>query len=500
MEKDFYTDGFEQLLKDTTYDFRMYPSRKVWHSIYNDLHPARKWPSFAVCLLLITCILYVGINNNNDINADAKKSILSTLTEKQITASTNNVVPQTATAKKQSFNNNVLQKAKTQPGLFAKNVAEMTTKAYNVNTSTNNSVANNTLQSLLFSPVDLIVAGNVKNTSATNINASQYNTDDGKKTFLNYPDLKNNNSFLIKSTEEFFPVSINEKSKEFSSDLNEQKTKVAATNLISLQLQDKEWIDNDIFYHKRTGKKWRTNFSTSFYITPSIGYRVVHKNNSFNPVNALVIASNTTTANNDYALNQQGAINLETGGTLLLGISKKVRLKAGLQFNYTNYITYAQKLNHPTQTTILLNDLNTDNTLLVPHSSIYANNPGNNNEKLHNKTIQFSLPLGAEYKLAGNHKFKWYVGTTIQPTYITNGNAYLISSDYKNYVNGPDMLRKWNVNAGLESFISFKTKSSVDINIGPQFRYQLLSTYSKQYTYSEKLYNIGFKLGITKKL
>src|SRR5688572_22524081 len=79
MEKDFYTDDFEQLLKDTTEDFRMYPSRKVWHSIYNDLHPAKKWPSFAVCLLLITTILYVGIDNNNAINADADNIVLSTL-------------------------------------------------------------------------------------------------------------------------------------------------------------------------------------------------------------------------------------------------------------------------------------------------------------------------------------------------------------------------------------------------------------------------------------
>ena len=504
MEKDFYTDGFEQLLKDTTYDFRMYPSRKVWHSIYNDLHPARKWPSFAVCLLLITCILYVGINNNNDINADTKKSILSTLSAEQINTSTNKVVLQTATAKKQSFNNNVLQDAKTLPVLFAKNLSEINIKADNPDNSANNSAANNTLNSLLFSRVDLTVAANVKINneinSTANIIASEYNTDDAKKTFLTHPDLKDNNSFIIKNQVEILPISISEKSKEVPSDLNVNKSKVAASTVNSLQIQDKEWIDNDVFYHKRIGKKWKSNFSTSFYITPSIGYRVMHKNNSFEPVNALLIASNSTTANNDNALNQQGAINLETGGSLLLGISKKVRLKAGLQFNYTNYITYAQKLNHPTQTTILLNDLNTDNTLLVPYSSIYANNHGNNNEKLHNKTIQFSLPIGADYKLAGNNKIKWYVGTTIQPSYTANGNAYLISSDYKNYVNAPDMLRKWNVNAAVESFISFKTKSGADINLGPQFRYQLLSAYSKQYTYTEKLYNIGFKLGITKKL
>src|SRR5690349_9201584 len=66
MEKNYNTDNFEQLLRDTTDEFRMYPSRRVWHSIYNDLHPDRKWPSLAILLLFITSIMYVGITNSTD--------------------------------------------------------------------------------------------------------------------------------------------------------------------------------------------------------------------------------------------------------------------------------------------------------------------------------------------------------------------------------------------------------------------------------------------------
>ena len=43
MEKEFYTDDrFEQLIKERADQFSMYPSKRVWHSIYNNLHPSRR--------------------------------------------------------------------------------------------------------------------------------------------------------------------------------------------------------------------------------------------------------------------------------------------------------------------------------------------------------------------------------------------------------------------------------------------------------------------------
>src|SRR6478752_8475194 len=65
MERKFYTDDFERLLKERSDEFRMYPSKRVWHSIYNDLHPGRKWPSIAMSLLIIIAVLFMGYLNND---------------------------------------------------------------------------------------------------------------------------------------------------------------------------------------------------------------------------------------------------------------------------------------------------------------------------------------------------------------------------------------------------------------------------------------------------
>ena len=53
MERKFFMNDFEESLKDHTDQFKMTPSKKVWHGIYNDLHPGRRWPSVTISLLLI---------------------------------------------------------------------------------------------------------------------------------------------------------------------------------------------------------------------------------------------------------------------------------------------------------------------------------------------------------------------------------------------------------------------------------------------------------------
>ena len=56
------------------------------------------------------------------------------------------------------------------------------------------------------------------------------------------------------------------------------------------------------------------------------------------------------------------------------------------------------------------------------------------------------------------------------------------------------------MNSTIESFVAYKSDNGLEIGLVPQFRYQLLSTYKKEYTYTEKLFNLGLKLGITRKL
>ena len=107
------------------------------------------------------------------------------------------------------------------------------------------------------------------------------------------------------------------------------------------------------------------------------------------------------------------------------------------------------------------------------------------------------MPIGADLKLAGNENVQWNVGASIQPTFVIGGKNYLISSDKRNFVKEPSLLNRWNINAGFETFITFKS-NGLTWQIGPQFRTQLFSTNSKKYVIEERLLNYGFKVGVSK--
>ncbi len=69
MEEKFYLDDFELSLQEQANQFKMAPTKKVWHGIYNDLHPGRRWPSVVMSLLLVFSVVLIGyINNNTDKN------------------------------------------------------------------------------------------------------------------------------------------------------------------------------------------------------------------------------------------------------------------------------------------------------------------------------------------------------------------------------------------------------------------------------------------------
>ena len=52
MERDFYNEDIEQLIKQKADQYKMYPSDKVWKGIHRSLHPRRKWYWFSFVLFL----------------------------------------------------------------------------------------------------------------------------------------------------------------------------------------------------------------------------------------------------------------------------------------------------------------------------------------------------------------------------------------------------------------------------------------------------------------
>src|SRR5487761_2009241 len=66
MERRFFMNDFEVSLKEQADQFKMIPSKRVWHGIYNDLQPGRRWPSVTMSLLLIFTLVVIGhLNTNN---------------------------------------------------------------------------------------------------------------------------------------------------------------------------------------------------------------------------------------------------------------------------------------------------------------------------------------------------------------------------------------------------------------------------------------------------
>jgi hypothetical protein len=107
------------------------------------------------------------------------------------------------------------------------------------------------------------------------------------------------------------------------------------------------------------------------------------------------------------------------------------------------------------------------------------------------------MPVGIEWKVAGSGRLEFHLGANIQPSYLLNRDAYLLSSDYSSYSKEPAMLRKWNFNAGAEAFIPYRV-GKIRWELGPMVRYQILSTYKNSYPLKENLMNYGLRLGFSK--
>src|SRR5660397_78566 len=131
MNRNFHTDDFERLLREKSDEFRMYPSKRIWHSIYNNIHPGRKWPSVVMSITLITALLLMGYLNTNNTNLyiGSGKNTL----QQKIIAQTNSpqFVPQTLINNPGNSNEKIGTKANNKTGAASNN---------NLNSDTNNKV------------------------------------------------------------------------------------------------------------------------------------------------------------------------------------------------------------------------------------------------------------------------------------------------------------------------------------------------------------------------
>jgi hypothetical protein len=222
-------------------------------------------------------------------------------------------------------------------------------------------------------------------------------------------------------------------------------------------------------------KPKRRKFGLQTYFTPTVSYRKLNDNHI------------------EDIVPHKPAFGFELGVAAKYRVTGNTKLRAGLQFNVNRYEiktfdSYSQLA------TIRLSDRN--GVGYVSTFTNYNNFTGYKSNWLQNFYFQVSAPIGIELKLKGDDKVHFGIASTIQPTYLLGDKAYVISTDYKNYAEMPNLVRKWNVNTNFETFVAYST-GHLNWQVGPQVRYQILSSYLKKYPVKENLFDFGLKVGLS---
>ena len=486
----------------------MYPSKRVWNSLYNNLHPGRKWPSLAVCLLLVSSIIFIGLSHRNEITGSANlvkkeagnKPLIAQQNNNKITAS-NQALP-TETSFKNAQTQVIPSTSVGLTSVVALNNEDKNSRrsiaAKTISTNKNNNShsvkndiedADNNLDQNI--GTDNKFRRSVRTSSAMQLTAAI--AEDNATTIENKTARHQVEKYNMAVTIEHNLHALGIIEKEVPV-VTIPALSMAKNNSINVE---KEWIE-DYAFHNQPIPSLKSRLQYQLYLTPSVGFRTLTQTAKYSAPSRPSLV--TSVPDGPNSLQHNPAFNLEAGYSVVYAQSKSMHIKGGVQFNFTDYKIHAHQLGHSTYTNLLLKDsYSSTGTILSQRSTSLANLTGNGNDKkLNSSTFQVSLPLGADIKFAGKHNLQWFVGATVQPTYVLFGNAYLVSADSRNYVYDSKFLRKWNLNAGIEAFVSYRTKKGITLNAGPQFRYQFFSTYDKKYSFDEKLYNVGIKLGVTK--
>jgi hypothetical protein len=455
MKRSFTNEDLEGFLKTNSDRLQMKPSPGVWKAIADDLGRKRRRVTIFTGLFLLavsSVTAWLSFNSNETI-ASNQPGNNSTLQVDQFNSSavnTNTVSPINSDA---------------QP---AEKAAQQTAG----NNDISNEVVNTTKHS---SP--LFVA--YKDPSILPVSNASVIT--GNSSDLIVPESTQNTVI----TPEKFAGTIVDSDPEYKAIVSKPAT--ITPELAAVFPQSIESVTN-LF----KGSQKRSKLSYEIFFTPTVSYRKLSENKEYmqSAVSGALTPGVQALYNINDTVTHKPNVGLELGFTAKYPVAENVKLKAGLQFNVSRYDIKAFT-SYTEAATMAFRDGNT-----TMSASNKRNVGGTDPDWLQNIYYQVSIPVGMEVKFGRNQKTQFGIASTLQPTYMIGDRAYLISTDYKNYVEVPWLVRRWNVNTALETFVTHST-GKVNWQVGPQVRYQLLSSFISNYPVKENLFDFGLKVGVT---
>lgn len=480
MERNFYTNDFEELLKENADQFKLSPSKKVWRGIYNDIHPGKRWPSIAMSLIFVFTLVLVGhLNNRQSQNylSGVQKNVELQNDKKEVGAIT----------VQQPINNKIFQKNTSQPGtsiIYAK---------IDENISGENLIANNKYSAKKRGVVKKIVPvskqGDNKDLLVNN------NFPDLQDIYTNQPDrinLYTKEKFISSLNADIPTALISFELPNFENEIIKNSETDKGINSVNSQPENKVPVSPQIKIRRNPRINW------AYYISPTLSYRTYLNQNNKEDQTYLrsINSSSNIGASSNRAIIHRPALGVEAGVALKYSLTQKLKITSGFQVNYSAYKIQANNV-HPILSTLVLRNENTGMPYAASSISYFGNGPGSVPVNLHNYSLQLSIPIGLEYQIAGNEKIQFSAFGTFQPSLVLTNSAYLLSTDKRNYVMQPSLSRRWNVGTNIGTLISFNS-NKLKWQIGPQVRYQFLSSYLNKYQVKEHFIDYGVRLGVSK--
>jgi len=228
-------------------------------------------------------------------------------------------------------------------------------------------------------------------------------------------------------------------------------------------------------------------FGVQFFFTPTVSYRRLAENKAYarSTGNQQVYSINS-------AVTHKPDFGFKVGVMGKYAVGSRFKIRGGVQFNVNRYDIKTFNSSYEVAT-IQFSDRQTLNAVTG-----YNNFSGYKSDWLENFYFQVAAPVGVEMRVSGNRKTTLGIAANVAPTYILGDKTYLISKDYKNYIEVPWLVRDWNVNTSFETFVGYST-GKVKWQVGPQVSYQMFSTYDSRYPIKEHLFDFGLRVGMSLK-
>lgn len=454
MKSRFDIADFEESLKDYADNFTMVPSKRVWKGIYNDLHPGSKWPSLGIGLGFIIAILWVGFSSDNS----PYRSPAPAAPDQQ----EYKIQSERISAPKSDATQNI-QPAHQQTAI---QFPPVIIRDY---------MPDQEIVVINDQPFvkQEITAEDNQNQPNTTIIVADHFEFNPKMELLRDPEVLRIQRYI--STTPKAPSAV-------IKDNRTQNTHHHGNNELSAQ-------------NKLKKKKSQDKVSWNFFVTPSVssvyftGHNLQEHQNSFAP--GVVVRPAPT----KHSMTTNARIGIQLGGDIQYTFSDKFKLFSGMRLSYAGYNILTSYV-HPTLADLTLQK-NNGSFFTRSYLTYYGEGSSFGDVVLHNYSVQFAIPVGMQWQVWANEDVTLSIAPSIEPFVVLKDQAYILSSNGRNFIQDPDLMRSLNLNGNLGTFIRFSARN-IDWKIGPTVQYQFLSSYKNVYPVKEHLLHYGLSIGISK--